>query len=64
MIFGLAAFTVLCSAQDWQAQVSALRPADTGRTPARIQDTHLCLVYFGITGGNYGIGFWLPQVIK
>jgi D-galactonate transporter len=24
----------------------------------------LCLVYFGITAGNYGIGFWLPQVIK
>src|SRR5450631_2100629 len=29
MIFGLAAFTALCSAQDWQAQISALRPADT-----------------------------------
>ena len=24
----------------------------------------LCLVYFGITAGNYGIGFWLPQVMK
>jgi len=24
----------------------------------------LCLVYFGITAGNYGVGFWLPQVIK
>ena len=24
----------------------------------------LCLVYFGLTGCNYGIGFWLPQVIK
>jgi nitrate/nitrite transporter NarK len=24
----------------------------------------LCLVYFGLTAGNYGIGFWLPQVIK
>jgi D-galactonate transporter len=24
----------------------------------------LAIVYFGITGGNYGIGFWLPQVIK
>jgi D-galactonate transporter len=24
----------------------------------------LCLVYFGLTGANYGIGFWLPQVIK
>jgi D-galactonate transporter len=24
----------------------------------------LCLVYFGFTGGNYGLGFWLPQVIK
>lgn len=24
----------------------------------------LCLVYFGITAGNYGIAFWLPQVIK
>jgi MFS family permease len=24
----------------------------------------LCLVYFGVTAGNYGIGFWLPQVIK
>ena len=23
-----------------------------------------CLVYFGLTAGNYGIGFWLPQVIK
>jgi len=24
----------------------------------------LCVAYFGITSGNYGIGFWLPQVIK
>ena len=24
----------------------------------------LCLVYFGMTAGNYGITFWLPQVIK
>jgi D-galactonate transporter len=24
----------------------------------------LCLAYFGITAGNYGISFWLPQVIK
>ena len=24
----------------------------------------LCLVYFGITGANYGIGFYMPQVIK
>jgi nitrate/nitrite transporter NarK len=24
----------------------------------------LCLVYFGFTFGNYGLGFWLPQVIK
>ena len=24
----------------------------------------LCIVYFGLSSGNYGIGFWLPQVIK
>lgn len=24
----------------------------------------LCLVYFGIVMGNYGISFWLPQIIK
>ena len=24
----------------------------------------LCLVYFGFVLGNYGLGFWLPQVIK
>jgi nitrate/nitrite transporter NarK len=24
----------------------------------------LCVIYFGIVAGNYGIGFWLPQVIK
>jgi D-galactonate transporter len=24
----------------------------------------MCLIYFGLTAGNYGIGFWLPQVIK
>jgi nitrate/nitrite transporter NarK len=24
----------------------------------------LCLVYFGISAANYGIGFYLPQVIK
>lgn len=23
-----------------------------------------CLIYFGMTAGNYGISFWLPQVIK
>lgn len=24
----------------------------------------LCFVYFGFVMGNYGIGFWLPQIIK
>jgi D-galactonate transporter len=24
----------------------------------------LCVAYFGLTCGNYGISFWLPQVIK
>jgi sugar phosphate permease len=24
----------------------------------------LCLVYFGVVMGNYGIGFWLPQIVK
>lgn len=24
----------------------------------------LCVAYFGMTAGNYGISFWLPQVIK
>ena len=24
----------------------------------------LCVVYFGMTMGNYGLGFWLPQMIK
>jgi D-galactonate transporter len=24
----------------------------------------LCLVHFGLVGSNYGISFWLPQVIK
>ncbi len=37
------------------------RFADAFRNPAVWL---LAVVYFGITGGNYGIGFWLPQVIK
>jgi nitrate/nitrite transporter NarK len=24
----------------------------------------MCLIYFGIVMGNYGLGFWLPQVLK
>jgi MFS family permease len=24
----------------------------------------LCLIYFGFVMGNYGIGFWLPQIVK
>ncbi|MBV8811661.1 MAG: MFS transporter [Acidobacteriaceae bacterium] len=24
----------------------------------------LCFVYFGVVMGNYGIGFWLPQIFK
>lgn len=24
----------------------------------------LCLVYFGLVMGNYGLGFWLPQIVK
>jgi D-galactonate transporter len=24
----------------------------------------LCVVYFGMTMGNYGLGFWLPQTVK
>lgn len=24
----------------------------------------LCLVYFGVVMGNYGISFWLPQIVK
>lgn len=24
----------------------------------------LCFVYFGFVMGNYGIGFWLPQIVK
>jgi D-galactonate transporter len=24
----------------------------------------LCLVYFGFVMGNYGLGFWLPQIVK
>lgn len=24
----------------------------------------LCFIYFGFVMGNYGIGFWLPQIIK
>ncbi|HYW47583.1 MAG TPA: MFS transporter [Bryobacteraceae bacterium] len=35
--------------------------ADAFRNPAVWL---LCVVYFGMTAGNYGIGFWLPQVIK
>jgi D-galactonate transporter len=37
------------------------RLADTFRNPAVWL---LCLVYFGVVAGNYGIGFWLPQVIQ
>ena len=43
----------------------------TGKRSHRLVDAFrspavwlLCLVYFGITAGNYGIGFWLPQVMK
>ena len=24
----------------------------------------MCLVYFGLVMGNYGLGFWLPQIMK
>jgi nitrate/nitrite transporter NarK len=24
----------------------------------------MCLIYFGIVMGNYGLGFWLPQMLK
>lgn len=24
----------------------------------------LCFVYFGLVMGNYGLGFWLPQIVK
>lgn len=24
----------------------------------------LCIVYFGVVAGNYGIQFWLPQIVK
>jgi D-galactonate transporter len=24
----------------------------------------LCVVYYGMTMGNYGLGFWLPQMVK
>jgi sugar phosphate permease len=37
------------------------RLADAFRSPAVWL---LCLVYFGLTGGNYGITFWLPQMLK
>jgi D-galactonate transporter len=37
------------------------RLADVFRSPAVWL---LAVVYFGITAGNYGITFWLPQVIK
>ena len=43
----------------------------TSQAPHRLIDAFrsvpvwlLCLVYFGMTAGNYGITFWLPQVIK
>ena len=43
----------------------------TGRTGHRLVDAFrsvpvwlLSLAYFGMTAGNYGITFWLPQVIK
>ena len=37
------------------------RLSDAFRSPAVWL---LSLAYFGVTSGNYGIGFWLPQVIK
>ncbi len=47
------------------------RKQRTGKTSHRLVDVFrnpavwlLSLVYFGITMGNYGIGFWLPQLIK
>lgn len=24
----------------------------------------MCLIYFGLVMGNYGLGFWLPQIVK
>ncbi|MBZ5583745.1 MAG: MFS transporter [Acidobacteriia bacterium] len=44
-----------------QAGAGSHRLADAFRSPAVWL---FCLVYFGLTGGNYGIGFWLPQVMK
>jgi D-galactonate transporter len=47
------------------------RKSKTGKTSHRLVDVFkspavwlLSVVYFGITMGNYGIGFWLPQLIK
>jgi D-galactonate transporter len=37
------------------------RLMDAFRSPAV---WFLCLVHFGLVGSNYGISFWLPQVIK
>jgi D-galactonate transporter len=45
--------------------------SEAGHTGHRLMDAFrspavwiLCLVHFGFVGSNYGIGFWLPQVIK
>jgi D-galactonate transporter len=44
---------------------------DAGHANHRLTDVFrspavwlLCLVHFGLVGSNYGISFWLPQVIK
>ncbi len=61
-----------------EKQVVLLRLAEeealkrkTSQTSHRLVDAFrsvpvwlLCFVYFGMTAGNYGITFWLPQVIK
>jgi ACS family tartrate transporter-like MFS transporter len=41
------------------SHLEGLRPA-----LANLQVWRFALVYFGVIMGNYGLGFWLPQIVK
>jgi MFS family permease len=56
--------TLICQRLD---EDEAHKKATVGGRSSFIQGFHIalfCLIYFGSVSGNYGLQFWLPQIIK
>jgi D-galactonate transporter len=47
-----------------QAKREAIRKCSVGEALAHPRVLGLALVYFGMVTGLYGLGFWLPQIVK